>query len=111
MDPLDTWRDAIERILSDHAAIPYANSSAKSEVVFDRNRDHYLIVDTGWDHGDRVHFTLVHIDIHDGRVWIEYDGTERGIATELVEAGVPREGIVLGFREPELRKYTGYAAA
>ena len=111
MDPLDTWRDTIERILSDHAAIPYANSKAKSEVVFDRHRDHYLIVDTGWDNGNRVHATLVHIDIHDGRIWIEYDGTERGIAAELVEAGVARESIVLGFREPELRKYTGYAAA
>ena len=29
---------------------------------------------------------------------------------ELVEAGVPREHIVLGFRPPELRPYTGFAA-
>ena len=34
--------------------------------------------------------------------------TKRGGATELVEAGIPRESIVLGFRDPELRKYTGF---
>ena len=55
--------------------------------------------------------TIVHVDICGGRVWIQYDGTERGVAPELVTAGIPRESIVLGFREPELRKYTGFAAA
>jgi hypothetical protein len=33
-------------------------------------------------------------------------GTERGVANDLVEAGVPKERIVLGFQPP----YTGFAA-
>ena len=111
MDSLDAWRDAIERILSEHAAIPYRYGDIRSEVVFDRKHDRYLIVDTGWERGDRVHGTLVHIDILEGRIWIQYDGTERGVAHDLVDAGVPRECIVLGFREPAVRKYTGFAAA
>jgi hypothetical protein len=80
-------------------------------LLFDRKRDRYLIVDTGWERGDRVYGTIVHVDICEGRVWVQYDGTERGVAPELVTAGIPRESIVLGFREPELRKYTGFAAA
>jgi XisI protein len=32
-------------------------------------------------------------------------------ASDLTEAGIPKEQIVLGFREPELRQYTGYALA
>jgi hypothetical protein len=111
MGPLDAWRDTIERILSEYAAIPYRYGDVRTEVVFDRKRDRYLIVDTGWERGDRVYGTIVHVDICDGRVWIQYDGTERGVAPELVTAGIPRESIVLGFREPELRKYTGFAAA
>lgn len=111
MDPFDAWRDAVERILSEHAAIPYRYGDVRSEVVFDRKRDRYLIVDAGWERGDRVHGTLVHVDIIDGRIWSQYDGTERGIAHELVDAGIPRDKIVLGFREPDLRKYTGFAAA
>lgn len=38
-------------------------------------------------------------------------GTEDGIANELVEAGIPKEEIVLGFHEPGVRKYTGFAVA
>jgi hypothetical protein len=39
------------------------------------------------------------------------DGTEHGIADDLTEAGIPKDHIVLGFREPELRQYTGYSLA
>jgi hypothetical protein len=51
----------------------------------------------------------MHVDIRDGKFWIEHDGTEYGIANELVDAGVPKEHIVLAFHEPELRQYTEFA--
>ena len=46
-----------------------------------------------------------------GKVWVQYDGTEDGITDELVKAGIPKTDIVLGFHEPEVRPYTGYAIA
>ncbi len=39
------------------------------------------------------------------------DSREEGIATELVEAGVPKEDIVLGFQPAKERPYTGFAIA
>ncbi|MBM3237749.1 XisI protein [Candidatus Poribacteria bacterium] len=51
------------------------------------------------------------IDIQDSKVWIQHDGTESGIAPELVEAGIPEDKIVLGFHAPDVRKYTEYAVA
>ncbi|MBI5513321.1 MAG: XisI protein [Deltaproteobacteria bacterium] len=110
MDPLDTWRDELERILREHAAIPYANGEIHSEAVFDRRNDRYLLVDVGWRGGERVHGALVHVDIIAGRFWIQYDGTERGVAWELVAAGVPKDRIVLGFQPPEVRPHTEFAA-
>jgi hypothetical protein len=56
-----------------------------------------------------VHGAVIHIDLIGEKVWVQYDGTEEGVATELVEAGVPKESIVLGFRPPEIRPYTGFA--
>lgn len=111
MDTIEAWRDIIERTLSEYAAVPYRYGEVRTEVVFDRARDRYLIVDTGWERGSRVYGTIMHVDIIDGRVWVQYDGTDRAVALELVDAGIPRDKIVLGFREPELRKYTGFAAA
>lgn len=53
----------------------------------------------------------IRIDIINGKVWIEHDGTVPGVAEELVAAGLPREDIVLGFRPPHLRQYTGFGTA
>jgi len=51
----------------------------------------------------------VHIDIKNGKIWIQHDGTERGVANDLVEWGVPKEDIVLAFHAPYRRQYTGFA--
>jgi hypothetical protein len=38
-----------------------------------------------------------------GKFWIEEGWTEDGIATELAQAGVPKEDIVLAFHKPDWR--------
>ncbi|MEH2328914.1 XisI protein [Nostoc sp.] len=108
---LDDYRQVIETILSEYASLPYSYAKIQSEVVFDRTRDRYLWMDLGWDSDRRIHGCLVHIDLIDGKIWIQRDGTEEGIAADLERAGIPKEHIVLGFRPPELRPYTGYAIA
>ncbi|MBN3869797.1 XisI protein [Nostoc sp. JL33] len=106
---LDHYRQVIETILSEYASLSYSYADIHPEVVFDRIRDRYLWMDIGWDGDRRIHGCLVHIDLIDGKIWIQRDGTEEGIAADLERAGIPKEHIVLGFRPPELRPYTGYA--
>jgi hypothetical protein len=110
MDTLDNYRQIIERVLTEYAQIPYAYGDIQSQTVFDRAGDHYLLMNVGWDKR-RIHGCLVHVDIIDGKFWIQRDGTEQGIATELEAAGVPKNHIVLAFRSPELRKYSEYAVS
>jgi hypothetical protein len=71
--------------------------------------DHYEVMHVGWDRRRRVHGSVVHIDIHDGKIWIQYDGTNRPVADELLAAGVPKEDIVLGFHPEDVRVHTGFA--
>jgi hypothetical protein len=63
----------------------------------------------GWDGERRVHGSVIHLDIRDGKIWIQYDGTNRPVADELLAAGVPRGDIVLGFHPAELRRHTEFA--
>lgn len=105
MDSLDEIRPAIEAILIEYTRIPYAYGDFHTEAVFDRTRDRYLLMNVGWDNKKRVHGCLVHIDIIDGKLWIQRDGLEHGVATELVEAGIPKGRIVLAFKPPEMRRY------
>jgi len=111
MATLDTYRNIIENVLGEYTRIPYAYGDLQCEAVFDRENDRYLLVTLGWDNGIRVYSVLVHIDLIDGKVWIQQDNTEDGVTNELAQAGVPSDRIVLGFQPPELRKYTAFAAA
>lgn len=110
MDTLDSSRTLIENVITEHARIPYAHADIEQQLIFDRSRDHYLLMLVGREGLRRVHGCLIHVDLKDGKFWIQRDGTEYGVARELVDAGVPKELIVLGFRPPEVRQYTEYAA-
>jgi hypothetical protein len=43
------------------------------------------------------------------KLWVQRYGIKHGIARELLEAGVPKDRIVLAFRSPELRRSTDFA--
>jgi hypothetical protein len=49
------------------------------------------------------------MDIKDNKIWIQWNGSEKDIAAELVANGVAKEDIVLGFQTPFMRKFTEYA--
>jgi hypothetical protein len=111
MDRIENYRNNIEKVLTEYSEIPYAYGEVKSETIFDRRNDRYLLLTIGWKNRRRIHGVLVHIDIINGKIWIQRDGTEDGIAEDLERTGVPKSDIVLGFYEPEIRKFTEYAVA
>jgi XisI protein. len=45
------------------------------------------LLQSGWDTDDYLHGAIVYIRLIDGKIWIQYDGTEKGVTTELLEAG------------------------
>ena len=110
MDTLENYRQIIRSVLTPYAQIEYANVKVRNMTAFDSESDQYIIVSEGWDRR-RYHGCLIHVEIREGKVWVQRDGTEDGVATELVEAGIPKEDIVLGFHEPSVRQHTGFAIA
>jgi hypothetical protein len=111
MDTRTNDRQIIEKTLTDYAAIPYAYGEVTTQTVFDRTSDHYLLMIVGRDTGKRVHGCLVHIDIIDDKIWVQRDGTEHGIATDLVRLGIPPERIILAFSAAGPRPYPTHRAA
>ena len=43
------------------------------------------------------------------KIWVEWDGLETGITQELLDLGINKEDIVLGFYRPERRALTEFA--
>jgi hypothetical protein len=112
MDRLEEYRQLIQKIIVAHTEVPYTDGEITFETFFDREADRYLLMLVGWEaSGKRVHGSLIHIDILDGKIWIQRDGTEYGVARELLDAGVPKEDIVLAFHPPEVRQDAELTAA
>ena len=108
---LAQWRQMLEQILQRYADIPDRYSDTRKFVVIDRSLNHFMLMKEGWQDKQRFHGFMVHAEIRDGKIWIHYDGIEDGITEELVEAGVPKDSIVLAFHPPHVRPHTGYAVA
>jgi XisI protein len=111
MDSVDQYRKIIRRLIQAYAQFKPARGDVQIEVIFDEAQDHYELMYAGWNGPYRIHGSVLHIDIRNGKVWIQHDGTEGGIAEELVQEGIPRDRIVLAFKSPDIRPHTGFAVA
>ena len=109
MDKLDRYRSYIQDIITEYGSYKPSYGQVEMEQVIDPVRDHYQLLSVGWNDFRRIHGCLLHIDIKNGKIWIQHDGTEEGVAERLVEWGVPKEDIVLAFHAPYRRQYTGFA--
>ena len=109
MDKLEQYRQFIKQILTEHAQSSTTIDTVKAELIFDREHDHYQLAYVGWQGDKRVFGPVMHFDIQDGKIWIQYNGTEDSVAERLVEMGVPPSDIVLGFHSSFKRQFTRYA--
>jgi hypothetical protein len=113
MDKLTRYPNPIKSLLAKFVELDnkHSNSGVDHVLVADDERGHYFWHNVGWWRRERLSAPTVYVRLMDGRFWIEDDMTEVGIANELMEAGVPKEDIVLAFQHPLERQYTEFAAA
>jgi len=97
MDTNTTYREIVKQVILQYAKLRPSHGEIKLDPVFDEIRDRYALMQVGWDRERRVRGNLIYITLQDGKVYIEYDGMEQGIAHDLVEQGIPQNDIVLAF--------------
>lgn len=116
MEDVNELRQIIEKVLTEKADF-YRRVNEQTadenmvETVFDREKDKYVLFNIAWEKYERTYYAVAHLDIINGKIWIQKDATEEGIATDLENLGVPKDKIVLAFHSPTLRKYGEYALA
>lgn len=108
MDTLAQYREWIKQVLSEYGQVQPIGD-IQVYTFFDLKNDHYQVFHAGWNKHRRVFGPLVHIDLVNDKIWIQYDGTEVGVANELVSLGVPKQDIVLAYHAPFMRQYDGFA--
>ena len=111
MDKTSQYRSLIKSLLTKHAEIVARQSTREMETLlsFDEEHDQYLWLQVCWQNNRRVHGITLHLRLHNGKIWIEEDWTGSGITTELLEAGISKDEIVLSFRHLRKRPLTEFA--
>jgi hypothetical protein len=111
MERLEQYRQWVRQTLTVQASQKTNDSEIDCQLIFDSEHDHYQVLDVGWDGMRRVYHCFIHLDIKDGKIWIQRNMTEADLAQELVAKGVAKEDIVLGLHPAYKRPYTGYGVA
>lgn len=109
MAQVSEYADIVKRIIREYGALRPSVGDIRVEVVLDDTQGHYELIYSGWSRSDRIQGAVLHLDVHDGKVWVEHDGTSPGVANDLLQAGIPASDIVLAFHPPAARKYTEFA--
>ena len=97
MDSAIRDREIVKQVIQRYAQFKPSHGEIRLDTVFDQVQDRYALMQAGWDRGRRVRGNLIYVPLHQGKVWVEYDGMEAGITDDLIAAGIERERIVLAF--------------
>jgi hypothetical protein len=109
MANLIKYSEIVQQLLQDYAALSGDDPTVDTELIFDTVRHSYQLVHVGWHDDRRIYGCILHLDIKDGKIWLQHNGTENDIPAELVEMGVAKTDIVVGFHSPFKRQFTEYA--
>ena len=92
---LDHHRQLLQQIIRQHAAMKLGDRQLESLAICDPTNDNFLLMDVGYDQAGRADDVIIHLRLRaDGKVLIEYDGIEYGIAHDLIDAGIAPEDIL-----------------
>ncbi|MDX2043649.1 MAG: element excision factor XisI family protein [Acidobacteriota bacterium] len=107
MDKVARYRQILQQVMVDTAAMLSQGNEVAILPVCDAAHDQYLMVSLGWHKiGRREHALVFHAQLHGDTVLVETDRVEESVTSSLIEAGIDRNDIEYAWnrsRQPENR--------
>ncbi len=101
----------VELLESHQSSYNATNPELQDQLICDYQSKNFQLITTGWSNNKYHYIVNFHFQIKlDGKIWLMANNTDIRIAEELVEKGVPRMDIVLGFHQPQYRQFTNFAS-
>jgi len=94
MASIEKYRTCVQELLEEYRSPKLLGEGVETQLLADTKRDHYQLVNVGWKKRRRVYFCTVHLDIKDGKIWLQNNQTDLSVVDDLVERGIPKEHIV-----------------
>lgn len=105
METIKKKKEIVHNLVKEIAEISPSDENIETQMVLDDLRGHYILFSVGWENQEREYNSFLHIDVkEDGKIWLQHDGTNLKVALLLVEKGISKNDIVLGFHAPYRRE-------
>lgn len=112
MDKVIKYRKMVRSMLTEIADRFRRNSDWEILEIYDEERGQYLLYTDGWKGESRDYGCFMHIEVKDdGKIWIRRDGTDLDIGQEILDKGITKKEMVIGFHSPMMRSWTDFAPA
>lgn len=112
MDKIEKYTTILTDFVQEYGMPQATNSEFEKQVLIDTQHLHFQVQSLGWLGDKFIHSVMLHFDIKpNAKIWIQQNWTEDDVAASLLQRGVLREDIVIGFQPPRYRQLSGYAVA
>lgn len=109
LSDLKDKKQIIHRLIESLSKVDPHEPADATIKVMDEPGGHYLLFNNIWKDGRRYYGCFLHLDVYpDGKIWIQHDGTDLNVAELLMDSGILKEEIVLGFQPPAVREVLGF---
>ena len=85
------------------------NDNVQRRILADKENNSFQLLSTGWNGNRFIFGPLFHFDIINGKVWMQCNNTEWEAVDYLMEHGIDKQDIVLGFVPLHARHLLGFA--
>lgn len=106
MDKIAHYQNAVCALFADYVNNTVTRSAEQlaPQVLIDKEHNKFQVLYYGWQRDKYTFFAAFHFDIIDGKIWLQCNNTEWEVDTILIEKGVAKEDIVIGFLPPYYRE-------
>lgn len=109
---IDSYASIIKQCLDEFATRMNGGRSVDYELITDDVHHHYQVIRTGWSKDVFDYNVVLHFQIKStGKVWLLVNNTDLLVTDDLIEMGIPKSDIVIGFLPEFMRPYSGFAVA
>jgi XisI protein len=111
MDKIKHYQDVILDFLHRYNEEMGGDGLIERRIIADRDNNSFQLLSVGWRGSHFIFGPIFHFDIINGKIWMQCNNTEREVVDELMDNGVAKSDIVLGFVPPHARHFLGFAIA
>lgn len=112
MEKIAQYKQIIQKELEYRQSIKIYNGPDLSRhLIINADKTEFVLLDVGWFNKRYISDLVFHIEIKNQKIWIHEDNTDIDIASVLVNEGIPKCDIVLGFLPNYAKELSEYAIA